>query len=229
MSLNQPVASAVAAFPRFSRLGLAVLATSVLLSALPACAPLVVGGMAATGVMVAVDRRTSGTQLEDQGIELKAGKRVRDAIGDRGHVNVTAYNRQVLLTGEVPTEQDKAMAVQIASKVENVRAVVNELAVMPSTTLTQRSNDALVSGRVKAAIVDTKELSIHAFDVVTERGTVYLLGRVTDRESKLVTQVVRQVQGVQRVVRVLESMTEEELTRLQSQPRTQQPAVNVKK
>jgi len=224
MSLNQPVASAVAAFPRFSRLGLAVLATSVLLSALPACAPLVVGGMAATGVMVAVDRRTSGTQLEDESIELKAAARIRDALAERGHVSVNAYNRQVLLTGEVPTEQDKAMAVQIASKVENVRAVVNELAVMPSTTLTQRSNDALVSGRVKAAIVDTKELSIHAFDVVTERGTVYLLGRVTDRESKLVTQVVRQVQGVQRVVRVMESMTEEELTRLQNQPRTQPAA-----
>jgi len=215
--------------PRFARLGLAVLACAVLLPALPACAPLVVGGMAATGVMVAVDRRTSGTQLEDETIELKAAARIRDALAERGHVSVNAYNRQVLLTGEVPSEQDKALAAQIAAKVENVRAVVNELAVMPATTLTQRSNDALVSGRVKAAIVDTKELSIHAFDVVTERGTVYLLGRATERETKLVTQVVRQVQGVQRVVRVLESMTEEELTRLQSQPRTQQPAVNVKK
>jgi osmotically-inducible protein OsmY len=216
-------------FVRYARLGLAVVASSVLLSALPACAPLVLGGVAATGVMVAVDRRTSGTQLEDETIELKAAARIRDALAERGHVSVNAYNRQVLLTGEVPTEQDKAMVAQIAAKVENVRAVVNELAVMPSTTLSQRSNDALVSGRVKAAIVDTKELSIHAFDVVTERGTVYLLGRATERETKLVTQVVRQVQGVQRVVRVLESMTEEELTRLQTQPKAQQPGVNTKK
>lgn len=221
MSQKQPVSTVAASSSRFTRLGLTLVASSVLLSALPACAPLLVGGVAATGVMVAVDRRTSGTQLEDETIDLKAAARIRDALAERGHVSVNTYNRQVLLTGEVPTEQDKAMALQIASKVENVRAVVNELAVMPSTTLTQRSNDALVTGRVKAAIVDTKDLSIHAFNVVTERGTVYLQGRATERENKLVTQVVRQVQGVQRVVRVLESMTEEELTRLQNQPRTQ--------
>jgi osmotically-inducible protein OsmY len=230
MSLNQPARHAAVTPSRFVRLGMAVATSAVLLSALPACAPLVLGGVAATGVMVAVDRRTSGTQLEDETIELKAAARIRDALAERGHVNVNAYNRQVLLTGEVPSEQDKALVAQIAAKVENVRAVVNELAVMPSTTLSQRSNDALVSGRVKAAIVDAKELSIHAFDVVTERGTVYLLGRATEREIKLVTQVVRQVQGVQRVVRVMETMTEEELTRLQTQPRAaQQPAADSRK
>jgi osmotically-inducible protein OsmY len=94
---------------------------------LSACAPLIVGG-AAVGGLVATDRRTSGAQLEDEGIELRAASRMREALGDRAHVNMTSYNRQVLLTGEVPSEQDKQLVEQIVSRVENVRAVVNELA-----------------------------------------------------------------------------------------------------
>lgn len=192
--------------------------------ALPGCAPLVVGGMA-TGVLVAVDRRTSGTQLEDEAIELKAASQLRDALGDRGHVNLNSFNRQVLITGEVPTEPEKAKVERIVAQVENVRSVVNELGVMGNSTLNQRSSDTLVSGRVKAAIVDAKDLSIHAFDVVTERGTVYLMGRVTQREANRVTDVVRQVSGVQRVVRVLEVISEEELARLQPKqpPKSDQP------
>lgn len=188
---------------------------------LAGCAPLVVGGAAATGMLVAVDRRTAGTQLDDEAIALKAASRIREALGERARVNVHSYNRQVLLTGEVPSEADRARAERLAAQVDNVRAVVNELAVMPPATLSQRSSDALVSGRVKAAIVDNKALSIHAFDVVTERGTVYLMGRVTQLEAETVTQVVRQVQGVQRVVRIFEIISEAELARLQPKPAPQ--------
>lgn len=204
----------------FQRVALTGLLAAALVGGLSACAPLVVGGVA-TGVLVASDRRTSGIQLEDEGIELRSANRLRDALGDKGHVNVTSFNRQVLLTGEVPTEQDKANVERLIGQVENVRLVVNELAVMGNSSLTQRSNDALVSGRVKAAIVDARDLTVHAFKVVTERGTVYLMGRVTQREATRVTDVVRATQGVQRVVRVLEVISEEELARIQ--PKTEAP------
>lgn len=178
------------------------------------CAPLVVGGVATTAI-VASDRRTSGAQLEDQGIELRAANRLRDALGTRGHVNVTSYNRQVLLTGEVPTEADKLQVGQLVAGVDNVSAVHNELAVLGNSTLTQRTSDTLVTARIKASLVDAKDLHSSAIKVVTERGTVYLMGRVTQRESDRVTQIARTVQGSQRVVRLFELISEAELARLQ--------------
>ena len=189
-------------------------ATAVLAGALSACVPLVVGGAAVGGALVAVDRRTSGAQLEDESIELRASSRVRDALGSRGHINITSYNRQVLITGEVPTAQEKQTVEQVVARVENVRGVVNELGVMPNTSLSQRSNDSLVTGRVKASMVDAKDLFASAFKVVTERNTTYLMGRVTQREANRATEITRSTSGVERVVRVLEIITEEELQNL---------------
>lgn len=196
---------------------LSALAASALAAALSGCAPLIIGG-AAVGAMVTFDRRTSGAQLEDEGIELRAGSRLRDALGDRAHVNINSYNRQVLLTGEVPNENDKQLAEQIASKVDNVKGIVNELAVMGNTTLAQRSSDTLVTGKVKASIVDASDLYVGAFKVVTERGTVYLMGRVTQREADKATQITRNIGGVQRVVRIFEIITEEDLRRMNPLP-----------
>jgi osmotically-inducible protein OsmY len=184
---------------------------------LSACAPLVIGG-AVTTAMVAADRRTSGAQLEDQGIELRAASRLREKLGDRGNASVTSYNRQVLLTGEVATEQDKALVEQTVAGVENVRSVVNELGVMGSTSLTQRSADALVTARIKASMVDARNVPANAFKVVTTRGTVYLMGLVTQNEAERATTIARHTQGVQRVVRVLEIVTPEELARMQPKP-----------
>lgn len=184
--------------------------------ALPACAPLMVGGAVGTGVLVAVDRRTTGIQVEDQGIELKAAVRLREQIGERGRVLVTSYNRQVLLTGDVVSEQDKELASRTVEYVENVKSVVNELGVMGSPTLTQRSSDVLVTGRLKAALVDAQDLYASAFKVTTERGTVYLMGRVTQREADRATDIARSTPGVQRVVRVFEIISEEELRAIQS-------------
>jgi osmotically-inducible protein OsmY len=195
------------------RLALAGVAAGTLATTLTACFPLLVGG-AVGGTMVALDRRTSGTQLEDEGIELRAGGRVRDAFGNRVHVNATSYNRQVLLTGEVSSEQEKQQVEEAISKIENVRGVVNELAVMPVTALTERSVDALVTGKVRATLVDAKDVFANAFKVLTERGTVYLMGRVTQREADRVTELIRNVGGVKRVVRVLEIISEEELQRM---------------
>lgn len=184
---------------------------------LSACAPIVVGG-AVVGSLVATDRRTSGAQLEDEGIELRAGSRIRDNLGERGHINVNSFNRRVLLTGEVPSAQDKQLVEQIVTRVDNVQLVVNELAVLGNATLTQRSSDTLVTGRVKAALVDAKDLYANAFKVVTERGTVYLMGRVTRRETDRATDIARSISGVQKVVRVIEIISEDELRSLMPKP-----------
>jgi osmotically-inducible protein OsmY len=200
------------------RLLVTAAASALLLASLTACIPLVVGGTLLGGSLVASDRRTSGTQLEDEGIELRGSSRLRSNVGDRVHVNVNSYNRQVLLTGEVPTLQDKQLVEQIISKVENVRSVVNELAVMGNTSLTQRSSDVLVTGRVRAMLVDAKDLFANSFLVVTERGTTHLMGRVTQREADRATTVARGTPGVQKVVRIFEIISEEELARLQPTP-----------
>jgi len=189
-------------------------------SLLSACVPLVIGGAALGGALVATDRRTSGTQLEDQGIELRAIGRINDNLGTRVHVNVTSYNRQVLLTGEVPSAQDKQLVEQIVSRVDNVRLVANELAVLGASSMTQRSSDALVTGKVKAAMVDSKDLFANAFKVVTERGVVYLMGRVTQREADRATEIARSTSGVQKVVRLLEVISEEELKRTLPAPKS---------
>ena len=200
-----------------SRLVPAALAGCCLAMALAGCAPLVFGG-AAMGSLVAVDRRTSGAQLEDEGIELRASRRVRDTIGDRAHINITSYNRQVLLTGEVPSDADRQTAEQAIGKVENVRAVINELAVMGNSSLTQRSSDALTTGKIKASLVDDKLLQAGAFKVVTERGTTYLMGLVTPQEAERATNLARTVGGVQRVVRVFELISPDDLGRIATTP-----------
>ncbi|MBA2674405.1 BON domain-containing protein [Ramlibacter sp.] len=195
-----------------SRLLLTTLAASALAAALSACAPLIIGAAAGTA-LVATDRRTSGTQLEDERIELRAASSLRGAFGERAHINLTSYNRQVLLTGEVPSDQAKQQAEQIVARVENVRGTFNELGVMGTTSLQQRSNDVLITGKIKASLVDAPDVQVHAFRVVTERATVYLMGRVTQREADRATQIARNVGGVTRVVRLFETVSEEELRR----------------
>jgi osmotically-inducible protein OsmY len=200
---------------RWVALGLATLTFGLVL---PGCAPLLVGGAAVTSAVVITDRRTSGAQLEDQGIELRASSRLRDEVGSRVRVNVTSYNRRVLLTGEVPNERDKALVAEIVGKVDNVTEVINELAIVNSPSLRERAADTVITGRIKASIIDVKELPVNAFKIVTERNTVYLMGRVTQREADQATQIARTTQGVQRVVRIMEIITEEELGRLQFPP-----------
>lgn len=173
-------------------------------------APLLMGG-AVGGAFLATDRRTSGTQLEDQGIEFKGESKVRDALGDRGHVNVSSYNRMALLTGEVPNEADKVAAEQAVARVENVNGVVNELVVSFTSSLSSRSNDVLLAGKVRATLVDAKDLMSNAFKVVVERGEVYLMGMVTQREADRATELTAGIKGVRRVVKVMQIISEAEL------------------
>ncbi len=177
---------------------------------LQGCVPMVLGG-AVGGAFMATDRRTSGTQLEDQGIELKGEAKVRDALGDRGHVNVSSYNRMALLTGEVPNEADKVAAEQAVARVENVNGVVNELVVSFTSSLSSRSSDLLLAGKVRATLVDAKDLMSNAFKVVVERGEVYLMGMVTQREADRATELTAGIKGVRRVVKVMQIISEAEL------------------
>ena len=179
-----------------------------------------VGGAMVGGTMMAVDRRSTGTQVDDQTIDVRAASAITAAVGDRAHVNASSYNRVVLLTGEVPTEADRAKVEAAVAKVENVRAVVNELAVMPNSSFTQQSNDTLITGKVKAAFVDAKELQVASIKVVTERGVVYLMGRVTETEANVASTVTRSVSGVQKVVKVFEIITAAELAALPVPPST---------
>ena len=195
----------------------ALLLVATLGGLLSGCAPLMLGAAVGTG-LVASDRRTSGAQLEDEAIELKASNRITDTLGTRVRVNVTSYNRQVLLSGEVPNEADRQRVQQTVSGVDNVRSVVNELAITDSPTLSQRTSDLVLSGRVKAGFIDHQELSSQAFKVVAERGTIYLMGRVTKREADLATEIARTTSGVKAVVRIFDYISEEELKRLQAPP-----------
>ncbi|MDB5779059.1 MAG: 21 kDa hemolysin [Polaromonas sp.] len=194
-------------------------AAVLLSSLLSACVgPLLVGGAMVGGTLVAVDRRTSGAQLDDEAIELRAANQIRSNLGTRVRVSATSYNRQVLLTGEVPNLQDKQRVEEVVKSVENVSSVVNELAVLNSPSLMDRSADTLLTGRIKAMLLDARDLQSNAFKVVTERNTVYLMGRVTQREADRATEVVRATPGVQKVVRLLEIITEQELQRLGTVP-----------
>ena len=178
------------------------------------CAPLILGGaMMGTG-MVVTDRRTSGAQVEDQAIELKAATRVREAIGERGHVSITSYNRLVLITGEVNTEADRTAVDDAVARVENARSTVNELAVMGASSITSRSNDAILTSKVKATFIDAKDVQANAVKVVAERGVVYLMGRLTEREATRAAALARSVSGVSKVVRVVELISEADLAAL---------------
>jgi osmotically-inducible protein OsmY len=181
---------------------------------LSACAPLMFGGVIG-GAMVASDRRTTGVQLEDETIEQRASSAMRENFGTKEHINITSYNRQVLITGEVSSDTVKSQVEQLIRKVENVRGVVNELAVGPASSASDRTNDALLVAKVKASMVDTEDVFANVYKVVAERGTIYLMGRVTQREAQRATEVVRGVSGVKRVVRVFDYLTEDELRAMQ--------------
>ncbi len=196
-------------------LPLALAGTVVAAALLSGCAAVLVGGAVVGGAMVATDRRTTGSQVDDEAIELKAGNRMNDAFGDRARVSVTSYNRMVLLTGEVPSEGDKTTAEQAVARVDSVQSVVNELTVGPLNTFGEKTRDVFVTTKVKASLVDAKDLFANSIKVVTHRGTVYLMGRVTEREANRASEVARGVSGVVKVVRVFEVLTEAELARTQ--------------
>jgi osmotically-inducible protein OsmY len=197
----------------------AVLCGAVVLS-LQGCIEMAVGS-AVMGTLAATDRRTFGSQTEDKAIVVKGETRVANLVGGGGHVNVASFNRKVLVTGEVRDEAMKSAVEREVAAIEGVQSITNELEVMGVSSFTSRSNDSLLTGKVKAAFVDAKDLYANAIKVVTERGTVYLMGRVTQREGNLAAEVARNVSGVQKVIKVFEYISEDELRQLTAQPESQ--------
>ena len=212
----------------FSKSTASLLSTLVLVLCLglaSCAAPLMFGGVIG-GAMVATDRRSAGIQLEDEMIEQRSRTAMRENFGNKEHINVTSYNRQVLITGEVSNDNVRRQVEALVSRVENVRAVVNELAIGQASSTSDRANDVLLAAKVKASMVDTEDVFANVFKVVSERGTVYLMGRVTQREANRATEVVRGIGGVKRVVRVFDYLTEEELRAIQPK-RSSSESVNL--
>jgi osmotically-inducible protein OsmY len=197
------------------------LAMSVLcgamLASLSGCVALVAGG-AVSGTLAASDRRTFGAQTEDRAIEVKGAIKVNNVGGDAAHVNINSFNRRALLTGEVRDEAMKAQIEREIRGIEGVIDVINELEIAGPSSYTSRSSDTIITGKVKASLVDAKDISANSYQVVTERGVVYLQGRVTQREGQIGADIARGVSGVTKVVKLFEYITEEEWKSYQPKP-----------
>lgn len=170
---------------------------------LTACVPVIVGG-AAVGGSMAADRRTSGTYIEDQAIELKASKAIADSLKEKVHANITSFNRQVLITGEVSDDANKKKAESLVKPIENVASIKNYLEIAKNSSLSARTNDAYITSNVKGNFLKENKFSANYVKVVTESGTVYLLGLVTHKEADDAVEIARSIGGVKTVVKVFE-------------------------
>jgi osmotically-inducible protein OsmY len=201
----------------------AVLTTALLgslLVSLQGCVAVVAGGMVA-GAVSATDRRTLGAQTEDKAIAVKAETHLPQIVGDAGHVNINSYNRKVLLTGEVRDDAMKRAVESDVRGITNVDNVINELIVAGPSSYTSRSSDTLITSKVKISLADKKTVSANSFKVVTERGNVYLMGLVTQREGNIAADVAKGVSGVMGVTKMFEYISEEDLRSLQPQQASQ--------
>jgi len=171
---------------------------------------------AATGVKAITDRRSIGTQADDTAIELKAGNYLSQEVKESSNINLTSYNRRVLLTGEVPSEAIKTQVGNEIARIENVLNVWNELAVAGKSTLASRTNDSYITSKVKARFIDDNEVSAHHVKVITENGVVFLLGIVSRSEADAAIRVARTTSGVRKVVSVLTVESDEEIRRIES-------------
>ena len=186
-----------------SRLALTLALLAVILPALQGCFPIVAGGIAA-GALAIDDRRTLAIQAEDKTIFAKAETRITERLGNKVNVNITSFNRRVLLTGEVPDLQTRTEVERIVGGVENVAIVVNELQIAGISSLTARTNDAIITSKVKGNFVDDREVQANAFKVVTEASVVYLMGLVTRAEGDRAAAVAARTSGVKQVVKVFD-------------------------
>jgi osmotically-inducible protein OsmY len=183
---------------------LALLAAALL----PGCAPLVVGAGAAGALSMSEDRRSSGAQLDDQSIEWRSSSRIGERFGAKVHVNITSYNRNALLTGEVPDERTRGEVDKLVRAVPSVQATTNELAVAEPTSLGSRTGDSFITSKIKTRFLDAAKFNAMHVKVVTEAGVVYLLGTVTDKEADEAVEIARTTGGVRKVVKMFEPCKE---------------------
>lgn len=199
------------------RLALAAAALVATLPFLQGCVPAVIVGGAAAGVMTAHDRRSTGTQTDDESTEWKAMQSIPAQYKELTHANFTAYNRRLLITGEAPSDEAKSGIESKVRMIVGLREVYNELGIGPASSLGSRSTDSFITSKVKARLVDTNQLSANHIKVVTERGIVYLMGIVSEREAKVAVEVARRTDGVRKVVNVMEVVSEDETRRIDNQ------------
>ncbi|MFM8630661.1 MAG: BON domain-containing protein [Betaproteobacteria bacterium] len=193
----------------------AALGSSTML--LTGCFPVVATGMVAGALSIA-DRRTTGAQAEDQAIELKAFNRFREQFkSEQISLTVTSFNRIALLSGYVPNEQARTEAAKLVQSIDNVRSVINEVAIGPAPSVRAFGVDTVLTARVKASLLEAKDVQANVIKVYTDASTVYLMGVVTEREAKRATDIASRVTGVRRVIRAFEVISEEELARIQLQ------------
>ena len=197
----------------FKSLALRAVLLGTVAVSLQGCIEMAVG-TAVVSTLAATDRRTFGAQTEDKAIVLKGEARLTNVLGNSAHVSVTSFNRKALLSGEVPDAAAKQTAEREIAAIEGVLSVANEIEIAPVSNYTSRSNDALITTKIKASFVDQKDLAANALKVVTERGAVFLMGRVTPAEGKLAGEVASGVSGVRKVVKLFEYITPEELSKL---------------
>jgi len=200
-----------------TRLSISLIALALSLPALQGCVPAVIATGAAVGAMSIHDRRSTGTQTDDETTEWRARSRIPEQYKAQSRVNFTSYNRRLLITGEVPNEDAKSAIEAEARKIEGVRETYNELVIGPISTLAQRSNDSFIDSKVKARLVDSNQVSANHIKVVTERGATHLMGVVNEREAKVAVAVARTTAGVRKVINILEVLPEEEIRRLDAQ------------
>ncbi len=192
-------------------------------ASLQGCVGLIVGG-AVVGTLSATDRRTLGAQTEDSAIVIKGETRISKLIGAAGHVNVTSFNRKALLTGEVKDEQMKELVAHEAASIEGVQAVANELEVSGLSSYTSRSNDTLITAKVRTRLIENKDIYANAIKVTTERGIVFLMGRVSQSEGALAAEITRAIGGVQKVVKIFEYLSDEEVKQYTYRANSPMPA-----
>jgi osmotically-inducible protein OsmY len=204
-------------------LAAALTASALLLSG---CAPLVVGGAAAGAAVVVTDRRTSGTQLEDQNISFKVESQMSQKFGDTARVNASTYEGVVLLTGDVPNEAAKSQATSLAQGVENVKKVVNQLSVGPVASFSTRSNDTWLGSKVRTELLNTKYVPSGTISVTVDKGVVYLQGKVTQAEGEYAANAAAGVSGVTKVVKLFDTISREEAIRLSGGSSGNKPAAD---
>ena len=201
----------------------AILLAALIAPALTGCVAAVATGVT-SGALAVFDRRSFGTQTEDEGIEWKILGNVMNKYGDKVHLNQTSYNRKVLLTGEVPDEQTRTEIERMASGLPNVTQVWNELQIGPTSSFQNRSNDAFITSKVKGRFVDGGKFRANLVKVVTEAGTVHLLGMVTRAEADAAIEIARTTAGVKKVVNVMEIIPAEQARKLDVAPPESGPA-----
>lgn len=208
--------------PPFARIARWLLPAAIL-PLLAGCFGAAVVGVGAGALMI-TDRRVTETYVADEAIEIRACNRIGEKFGDKVHVNCTSFNRMLLLTGEVPDAASRSEVEKVASGAPNVKSITNELQVSGVSSLGSRSNDAYVTSKVKARFIDYNQFTVNHVKVITEAGTVYLLGLVTQREGNAAVEIARTTSGVLKVVRVFETISEEEARRLDRTDKNSQPA-----